>query len=164
MKAHQPGQSEGDSARGASSRMCDGVRDFGQLALWMAATLAGVVSTVLVARGAYFRKLSRQVGARPSPGKRREIARRKPSREESLPMLAEAIVGNSRGAVVAVFGPPRNAVVCSSLLEGGTSLSRSQHETWYYPLKQEQNLAMAIEFEHDAARHVEFFHAPGVAA
>ncbi len=31
--------------------------------------------------------------------------------------------------------------------------------TWYYPLQQEQSLAMAIEFVDDSARHVEFFQA-----
>ena len=75
-------------------------------------------------------------------------------------MLAEAIVGNSRGAVAAVFGPPRNAVIPGTFAEG----ELPHHETWYYPMRQEQNLAMAIEFVDDSARHVEFFNAPAVAA
>src|SRR5688572_518060 len=37
-------------------------RDFTHLALWMAATLAGVVTAALLARGPFFRALSRRVG------------------------------------------------------------------------------------------------------
>src|SRR3954464_7569153 len=38
------------------------VSEFTQLALWMAATLAGLVTAVLLARGPFFRALARQVG------------------------------------------------------------------------------------------------------
>lgn len=132
------------------------VRDLGLLALWMAATLAGMVTAALVARAPYFRKLGKSVGQKPAAGARRW----KPSRGESLPMLASAIVGCSRGAVAAVFGPPRNSVVCGTYVDG----EQPTNETWYYPIQREQNLAMAIEFSEDSARHVEFFRAPAVAA
>ena len=132
-----------------------GARDFGQLALWMAATLAGMVTAVLVARAPYFRRLGRSVGRKPAEGARL----RKPSPAQSLPMLAAAIVGNSRGAVAAVFGPPRNAVVCGTYREGQSP----DRETWYYPIRREEHLAMAIEFAEDSARHVEFFKAPAPA-
>jgi hypothetical protein len=75
-------------------------------------------------------------------------------------MLATAIVGCSRGAVAAVFGAPRNAVVCGTYADG----EQPTHETWYYPIQREENLAMAIEFAEDSARHVEFFRAPAVVA
>jgi hypothetical protein len=133
------------------------MRDLGQLALWMAATLAGMVTAALVARAPYFRKLGKSVGRKPSGGARRW---KPPSRAQSLPMLASAIVGCSRGAVAAVFGPPRNAVVCGTYAEG----EQPANETWYYPIQRGQNLAMAIEFREDSARNVEFFRAPAVAA
>ena len=155
MKAGHLGQKRAD--RGGASA----VRDFGQLALWMAASLAGLVTAVLIARGPYFRRMSRSVGIRPTTRRRRRsVGRGRPTREESLPMLAEAIVGNSRGAVASVFGPPRNAVVPGTFVDG----AMPTRETWYYPMRQEQNLAMAIEFIDDSARHVEFFSAPAVAA
>ena len=34
--------------------------------------------------------------------------------------------------------------------------------TWYYPLPKNKSLAMAIEFDDDAARKVEFLRAPGL--
>ena len=159
MNAGQPRRSRG--CKGADGGVVkpselSAVRDLGQLALWMAATLAGMVTAALVARAPYFKKLSKSVGRKPAGDTRRW----KPSRAESLPMLATAIVGCSRGAVAAVFGPPRNAVVCGTYAEG----EQPDHETWYYPIEREQSLAMAIEFHDDSARHVEFFQAPAVAA
>jgi hypothetical protein len=163
----------GHSGRNSGSEMTSSaVRDFGQLALWMAASLAGMVTAMLVARGPYFRRLGRSVGLRPAASHRRRRDRRRhndgrslgygrPTRTESLPMLAEAIVGNTRENVAAVFGPPRGAVVCGTV---GAAGDASRNETWYYPLEREQNLAMAIEFDGDAARHVEFLSAPLMAA
>jgi hypothetical protein len=159
MNAEQPRRSRGcKGAKGTvvKTNELTAVRDLGQLALWMAATLAGMVTTALLARAPYFKKLGQSVGRKPVG----EARRWKPSRARSLPMLASAIVGCSRGAVAAVFGPPRNAVVCGTYKPG----EQPTHETWYYPIARGQNLAMAIEFAEDSARHVEFFKAPAVAA
>ena len=77
-------------------------------------------------------------------------------------MLADAIVGNTKAAVASVFGPPRSAAVRGVVKSGGKSPAFWQASTWYYPLPRNDALAMAIEFDHDAARRVEFFRAPGL--
>jgi len=157
-----------------SSGPSDGVSEFTQLALWMAASLAGMVTALILARRPFFESLMRSVGkpagagagtpqqggSRNSGGARR--APRRPGPEESLPMLADAIVGNTKAAVASVFGPPRSAAVRGVVKSGGKSPAFWQASTWYYPLPRNDALAMAIEFDHDAARRVEFFRAPGL--
>src|SRR5688500_9547382 len=135
--------------------MSSGVSELSQLALWMAASLAGVVTAVLAARTPFFRNLMRKLGLgsgeAPSTGR---AAR--PGREQSLPMLAEAIVGSSKAAIASVLGPPRSAVLMYTV-PGATYW---QAETWYYPLPKSGPLAMAIQFNGDDARNVEFLRAP----
>jgi hypothetical protein len=146
-----------------------GVSEFTQLALWMAASLAGMVTALLIARRPFFESLMKTVG-RQGVGKERgaSVRRRskrlsgKPTAEESLPMLAEAIVGNSKAAVASVFGPPRSAAMRGSVKSGGKAPAFWQASTWYYPLPRTDAVAMAIEFDDDAAKRVEFFRAPGV--
>src|SRR5258708_7540139 len=99
MEPHHPkrrarGKSQvlSQSDSGASS----GVSELTQLALWMAASLAGMVTALLLARRPFFESLMRSVGnssgtgtgaaakARGPATPRR--AGRRPSAEESLPM------------------------------------------------------------------------------
>lgn len=68
--------------------------------------------------------------------------------EDSLAGLRDAIVGNGKREISSVFGPPHSAAV------------RGAHDTWYYPLRDRERLAMAISFNNDLAREVEFFHPP----
>jgi hypothetical protein len=136
-------------------------RDFTHLALWMAATLAGVVTAALLARGPFFRALSRRVGwAKRSADALRGRSRgsKRPTRQESLPLLADAVLGNSKCAVASVFGPPRGAI-----LEGEVNKHSNywQADTWYYPLPGNGPLAMVIRFDEDFAEKVEFLSPPG---
>jgi hypothetical protein len=146
-----------------------GVSDFTQLALWMAASLAGMVTALLIARRPFFESLMQNVGGKgggkgrgPSVRRRKSLVDKRPTAEESLPMLAEAIVGNSKAAVASVFGPPRSAAMRGSVKSGGKAPAFWQASTWYYPLPRNDAVAMAIEFDDDAAKQVEFFRAPGV--
>lgn len=158
----------GDLARGVS--------EFTQLALYMAATIAGLVTAMLVARRPFFESLLRRVGAggpppqqvrrakrspsRPGPGARRAMP---PTPEESLPLLADAIIGNTKAAVASVFGPPRSAALRGVVKANAATGNGFWHaSTWYYPLPKNDALAMAIEFDDESARRVEFFRAPGV--
>ena len=77
--------------------------------------------------------------------------------ERPLGALRTAIVGSAKGAVHTVFGPPRTA-----MLRHAATPARSfwQADTWYYPLPKNGPLAMAIEFQGDDARRVEFLRAP----
>ena len=142
------------------------VSDFTQLALWMAASLAGMVTALLIARRPFFESLMRTAGGggkgRGRNAGAKALAAHRPTAEESLPMLAEAIVGNSKAAVASVFGPPRSAAVRGVVKSGAKAPAFWQANTWYYPLPKNRALAMAIEFDDDSARRVEFFRAPGV--
>jgi hypothetical protein len=136
------------------------VSEFTQLALWMAASLAGLVTAVLLARGPFFRALARQVGWLPQQTGPDGRPVRRPTRERALPMLADAIVGNSKAAVAAVFGPPRGAVLRGDGPTTDVSRSFWDADTWYYSLPRTGRLAMAIEFDENHARAVQFVGSP----
>ena len=164
----------GRDAAGGGGADGSGVNQFAQLALYMAASLAGMVTALLVARRPFFESLLRSVGGG-GAGQGRRRAKRVASRprtarpalpptpEESLPLLAEAIIGNTKAAVASVFGPPRSAALRGVIKANAASgPGYWQATTWYYPLPRNDLLAMAIEFHDDSARRVEFFRAPGV--
>ena len=120
-----------------------------QLALWMSAGLAGMVSAVLLARAPFFQSLLARFGP--------ERRARKPSPEKSLPMLASAILGSSRSTIQAVFGPPRSAVIDGIGVVVHPQQVYWQSDTWYYPLRRQGPMAIAINFDEDLATKVEFF-------
>ena len=150
-------------------QLAHGVSEFTQLALYMAASLAGMVTALLVARAPFFESMLRRVGGGANrsgrkggpPRKRRRSRAVPPTPEESLPLLAEAIVGNTKAAVASVFGPPRSAALRGVVKADAAKGNGYWHATtWYYPLPRSGALAMAIEFDDESARRVEFFHAP----
>lgn len=144
--SRKPAEGPGDFAAGFN--------DFNQLALWTAATLAGMVSSMLLARTPFFRKLMNRL----YPDRRPLSLRQSPSKRESLPMLADAIVGSPKATILAVFGPPRGAVLCNP-----TEIADAGYwpaNTWYYALPKNEGLAIAIGFEDDMAKYVDFFHPP----
>jgi hypothetical protein len=124
-----------------------------QLALWMAAGLAGMVSAVMLARAPFFQNLLARFGS----ANRRA---RRPSHQKSLPMLASAILGSSRATIEAVFGPPRSAAVDGVGIVVHPQQVYWQSDTWYYPLRRRGPMALAIQFHEDLAAKVEFFTAP----
>src|SRR5947207_1697009 len=77
--------------------------DLTQLPLYIAASLAGMVTAMLVSRAAFFEALKARLGRRP---KREPVV---PNRARSLPMLAEAVLGSSKWMIASVLGPPRAA-------------------------------------------------------
>jgi hypothetical protein len=163
VRHNKPGGATGGTGGGA-------VSEFAQLALYMAASLAGMVTAMLVARRPFFESLMRNVRGRGAkgdgdkPARPRRAARGvlRPTAEESLPMLAEAIIGNTKAAVASVFGPPRSAALRGIIKPGSKAPAYWQANTWYYALPRNDALAMAIEFLDDAARRVEFIRAPGL--
>ena len=160
MEARKPRGGAANEGGGETAlALSAGVSELSQLALWMAASLAGVVTAVLTARTPFFRGVMRRIGIAPAAvaaAGRADAAR--PTREQSLPMLAEAIVGSSKAAIASVLGPPRSAVLMQTV-PGATYW---QADTWYYPLPKSGPLAMAIEFDGDDAKNVEFLRAPEV--
>jgi hypothetical protein len=137
------------------------MNELSQLALWMAASLTGMVSAMLAARTPFFQGVLRRLGVALPKSRARSKKLVKPSREDSLPLLAEAIIGSSKSAIASVFGPPRSAVVmhATAATPGATFWHAG---TWYYPLPKNGPLAMAIEFSGDDASQVEFLRAPEV--
>ncbi len=126
-----------------------------RLALWSAATLAGMDTGMLIIREPFFRRLLNRISGR----RRRRVLRvPRPRPERSLPTLADAIVGSSKSTIQAVFGPPRGAVISGPMPGGGITFWDST--TWYYPLPRDGFIAMAILFDDDVARSVEFFETP----
>jgi hypothetical protein len=158
----QGGNGSGGATSAAAGTLSAGVSELSQLALWMAGTLAGMVTAALTARTPFFRGVMRRLGIADTSHGNGPPAKR-PTREQSLPMLAEAILGSSKSAIASVFGPPRSAVVMHAavaLTGGAGGATYWNADTWYYPLPKNGPLAMAIEFQGDDARRVEFLRAP----
>jgi len=161
----QGGGNGGAAAAATTTTLSQGVSELSQLALWMAASLAGMVTAALTARTPFFRGVMRRLGIADASqnGGNSNLTPVRPTREQSLPMLAEAIIGSSKSAIASVFGPPRSAVVMHAAVAvtGGAAGATYWHaDTWYYPLPKSGPLAMAIEFQGDDARRVEFLRAP----
>jgi len=138
---------------GAASKHPDRGNDLTGLALWMAATLAGMVTAILLARGPFFESLLARLG-----GPKASAA--KPSRRQGLPMLASAIIGSSKSAIESVLGPPRSAAVKGVAVVVYPKMVFWHADTWYYPLPRNGPMAMAINFNDDLATQVEFFTSP----
>jgi hypothetical protein len=145
--------------------------DFTGFALWMAASLAGLVTAALLSHAPAFRALARRFGwigpaGRPkSTGPARKPRSAKPNRRQALPLLADAIVGNTKSSIARVFGPPHSAVLAPAAAQSYSAEPPDtlfwQADTWYYPLPRNGQLAMAIQFGDDLAQGVEFLRAPG---
>ncbi|HSZ56026.1 MAG TPA: hypothetical protein VK797_10215 [Tepidisphaeraceae bacterium] len=127
--------------------------DFAQMALWMAARVAGLVTAVLLARGPFFRALAHRVG-------RGRFRHTPPSPHRSLALLAEAVVGSSKATIESVFGPPRSIAIEEIGVIVHPRLVFRLADTWYYPLPRRSPLAMAIHFRDQTADQVDFFPAP----
>ena len=142
--------------RGGRTARAGGARagEFSQLALWTAANLAGMVTAILLLRGPFFQKLMKKLGR----GKERQP---RPTRKQSLPMLAGAIVGSNKATIESVLGPPRSAALKGVGVVTHPKMVFWQADTWYYPLPRNGPMAMAINFDDDFATQVEFFTTPG---
>jgi outer membrane protein assembly factor BamE (lipoprotein component of BamABCDE complex) len=68
-------------------------------------------------------------------------------RGPKLARLRSAILGSTKRKIASMLGPPR-------VTQSGADA------TWYYPLSKEERLALAISFEQDRARQVEFVRSP----
>ncbi len=119
-------------------------------ALLLAPAVVGSVAAVFILTnvtsvGSGFIKL---VGTRARNGRNTRNVRRQETGEQGLVGLRSAILGNGKQEIAKVFGPPHSAAVIGL------------GDTWYYSLRSNQKLAMAISFDAGQARKVEFFHPP----
>ncbi|HEY2584490.1 MAG TPA: hypothetical protein VGI81_01850 [Tepidisphaeraceae bacterium] len=129
--------------------------EYGQLALWTAAGLAGMVTGMLLARAPFFEAMLKRMGQ----GRR---SKAKPAATRSLPMLASAILGSSKATIQAVFGPPRSVAIPGVGVVVHPQQVYWQSDTWYYPLNRQGPTAVAINFSDDHATKVEFFSSPRI--
>ena len=133
-------------------------------AIGIAGAVAGLV---MLAQSRAVREMLRDMAEAWREGRRsarREALSAQPQAMRTLParpglqMLHDAILGNSKEAVAAVFGPPPTAVTPEGS-SSGRAPSYWQADTWYYPLDPREKRAMAVRFERGVAKDVEFIHA-----
>lgn len=158
------GTAPGEGDPGSCSE--ESVSDFTFIALWMAGSLAGLMTAALIKQAPLFRSLMRRLGLRGpehahASHKHKAVAKyaSRPSPQEALPMLADAIIGCSKSAVARVFGPPHSAIISSRMTDPKPATFWLA-DTWYYPVPRIAPLAMAIRFTDDLARTVEFIRPP----
>jgi hypothetical protein len=138
------------------------VNELSELALWMAAGLAGMVTAMLMARAPFFRGLLRRLDRQQPAPRANARPPKPPTPERSLPLLAEAIVGSSKTTVAAVLGPPRSAALAGRAPASNASFW--QADTRYYPRRERAPAAaMALRFDEDFAHRVEFLGRPKTA-
>ena len=142
-----------------ADQLSAGINEFSQIALWMTANLAGLMTAFFLSRSSFFESLAAKI-----IGRKRSASRSaRPSPDEALPMLASAILGSDKATIESVFGPPRAAALCGA---GGKAAVLAPDaifwhaDTWYYPLPRNGPLAMAIGFDAQLAKRVEFFQTP----
>jgi outer membrane protein assembly factor BamE (lipoprotein component of BamABCDE complex) len=77
------------------------------------------------------------------------LAFRLPIRRRSISLVSirAALLGCGKPKVTQVLGTPRVA-------------SHGQPDTWYYPLDSKRQFAMAVSFDHERVRSVEFINTP----
>ena len=91
-----------------------------------------------------------------------DAARRRRARQQrSLASMKQAILGNSKQAVVAVLGAPRTSTYVNRI-----PVARPDQpvywdaDTWYYPLNRRDRSAMAIHFLDGIAQSASVIHSP----
>jgi hypothetical protein len=133
--------------------------------------LGGVAAAVAASRGPLGRKLRKLLGgpsASAGPegqaawGTAQQLAaedcRNSP---RSLALLRQAIIGNDKHAVVAVFGPPPTTGGYNAPPEPELKLpDYFRADTWYYLLDKVNRCAMAIQFEGGVASEAQFLEPP----
>lgn len=80
------------------------------------------------------------------------------ARQRSLARLRWALMGNTKQAIVSIFGPPRTAVADGPVLPSAEPIF--QADTWYYPIDERRRMAIAIQFNRNEVRQVEFLATP----
>jgi hypothetical protein len=134
-----------------TSKSRGGGRDWAKLLLWTPLLLGGVVAAVLASRAVRLRRAVRKLLAQPT------------ETPETREHLRQAIVGNDKETIAAVFGPPRTAMHRGAGARAASGAASEQYllaDTWYYPYDQAHRTAVVIEFENGVARRAEFIESP----
>ena len=135
----------------AKTNVRGGGRDWAKLLLWTPLLLGGVVAALLATRAVRLRRAVRKLLAQPT------------ETHDTREHLRQAIIGNDKETIAAVFGPPRTAMHRGAGARAASGAAGEQYlvaDTWYYPYDQARRTAVVIEFEHDVARRAEFIESP----
>jgi hypothetical protein len=116
--------------------------------LWVPLLVGGLLTALLATRRSSLRAWLDRTFPRGERGPRTSAS--------SLALLRDAILGNNKTAVAAVFGAP--PATAGGFLTG----HYHQADTWYYPLDKVDQSAMVIQFENGIARNAEFIQAPNL--
>ena len=131
-----------------------GKAHWARLLLWTPLLVGGVVAAMLATRTVRLRRAVHKLVAQ-APGS-----------AEARQYLQEAIVGNDKETIAAVFGPPRTAMRrgAGARAIGGHGAARQflEADTWYYPYDRADRTAIVIEFEGGVARRAAFIQSPVV--
>jgi hypothetical protein len=143
-RAGSPAPADASGGRGDHLADLPAVGEFTRLALWMAGSAAGLKTAVHAAQGRHFRGLARRLGwtARRKPGR----AAGPPAPDTSMGLLADALVGTSRSAIVSVYGLPRCAAAGRDVLTGNDVWDG---RVWYFPLAHPAATLVGVEFDAD---------------
>lgn len=130
------------------------VGEFTRLSLWMAGSVAGLRTAVHTAQAKHFRGLARRLGWE-AKRKPRRPAVRPTAPDDTMALLADALVGTSRSAIVSVYGLPRCAADGRDVLTGADVWDG---RVWYFPLTHPSATLVGVEFDDDRehARRVVF--------
>jgi hypothetical protein len=79
----------------------------------------------------------------------------------SRPQVRAALLGRTKAQVAAGFGPPATAVITRFNAGAVGQAAFWRADTWYYAVDSASQTAMAIRFDQDIAREVDFFESPG---
>ena len=76
--------------------------------------------------------------------------------------MRAALLGRHRRQIMRALGVPPTACVGWGVAVSPVARDAFWHaSTWYYPVNPAQRTAIAIRFERDLARHIEYIGAPG---
>jgi hypothetical protein len=124
--------------------------------MWAPLFAAGVLTALWMSRrtaGA-----PRRMGP---PAERRRRRRRAHGVICGAARLCAAVVGNDKGAVASILGPPRATAGFAALAPAMLVVSDAfRADTWYYPLDRARRQALVIRFENDIAREAQLVQAP----
>jgi hypothetical protein len=120
--------------------------------LWLPLLMGGIVATVVAAKSRRIRQWLERLSSSGLPTQQQRSPRR-------FVLLRQAIVGNDKESVAAVFGAPPTTAGTTSPVPAGSPPYLAA-DTWYYPLDPVEQHAMVVSFRDGIAREAQFIRAP----
>ena len=142
-----------------------------RMLIWAPLLLGGIAAALVAAQGPLGRRLRRLLARSAEDQAAREPAEANatwqpvaaPGRrgQRSPALLRQAIIGNDKHAVVAVFGPPPTTGGYTAPPDPALKLpDYFRADTWYYLLDKVNRRALAIQFKSGVASEAQFLEPP----